>query len=141
VKRISFLVGALCVMLACAKNIQNAESVKQSVLEYLKARPGIGLNLDAMDIQVSNVRFSEKEADAQVAFVPKGRPADTGMSMNYKLERNGDKWVVKSKAMASMGGVPTPPPAAGGADSPGAAAPELPAGHVPVPAAPAPKGN
>jgi hypothetical protein len=136
VKRLSLLASALCVLLACSKNIQNADAVRQSVLDYLKSRPGIGLNLDAMDIQVSNVRFSEKEADAQVAFVPKNGPATAGMSMNYKLEREGDKWVVKSKAMSSMGGSAVPP-VAGGGDGAGAA-PELPAGHVPVPA---PKGN
>jgi hypothetical protein len=139
VKRLLLVAGALCAMLACSKNIQNSDAVKQSILDYLKSRPGIGLNLDAMDIQVSNVRFSEKEADAQVAFVPKGRPADSGMSMNYKLEREGDKWVVKSKAMSSMGGVPTP--AAGGAETggdPAGAPPALPPGHVAVPAA---KGN
>jgi hypothetical protein len=140
VKRLLFVAGAICVLLACSKNIQNSEAVKQSVLDYLKSRPGIGLNLEAMDIQVSNVRFSEKEANAEVAFVPKGRPADSGMSMNYKLEREGDKWIVKSKAMASMGGVAAPAAGAetGGADPAAAPPPSLPAGHVPVPAA---KGN
>ena len=104
--------------------------MKQAVLDYLKSRGNIGLNMDAMDIQVSTVSFREKEADAKVEFVPKGGPAGSGMSMSYKLERDGDKWVVKSKAMS---GVP------GGA---GGAIPELPPGHVPVapPNAP-PKGN
>ena len=138
-KRLLLVAAAICAILACSKNIQNSDAVKQSILEYLKSRPGIGLNLEAMDIQVSNVRFAEKEANAEVAFVPKGRPADSGMSMNYKLEREGDKWIVKSKAMASMGGVAAP--AAGGTEpgaDPTAAPPALPPGHMPVPAA---KGN
>ena len=104
--------------------------MKQAVLDYLQSRGNIGLNLDAMDIQVSSVSFREKEADAKVEFIPKGGPAGSGMSMNYKLERDGDKWVIKSKAMSGVGG------------GPGGAIPELPPGHAPVttPDAP-PKGN
>ena len=125
-------------MFACSKDIQNAAAVKQAVLDHLKSRSDFGLNLDAMDIQVSSVSFRDKEADAQVAFVPKNGPATAGMAMSYKLERAGDKWTVKSKSMSSMGGVPAP--AAGGSEA-GAAPPaggQLPAGHVLVPA---PKGN
>lgn len=126
-----FLLGLVCLLAAsCSKDIQNSAAVKQAVLDHLKSRSDFGLNLDAMDIQVSSVSFREKEADAQVAFVPKGAPSGGGMSMTYKLEREGDKWVVKSKAMSGINGGPT------------GAMPELPPGHAPV-AAPdtPPKGT
>jgi len=146
--KLVILIGLSLLAAGCAKDIQNSAAVRQAVLDHLKSRSDFGLNLDAMDIQVSNVSFRDKEADAQVAFVPKGGPAGSGMSMSYKLERSGDKWVVKSKAMTGMGGAPVggaPGGAPAGSASelppghmPTAGGAELPPGHAPVPA---PKGN
>jgi hypothetical protein len=119
VKAAVFVLVAL-LSTGCAKDIQNSDSVKQAVMDHLKSRSDFGLNLDAMDIRVSSVRFGEGTADAEVAFVPKGGSPEAGMSMNYKLTREDDKWVIKSKGMSGPVG--------------GGNTPQLPPGHVPVPA-------
>jgi hypothetical protein len=126
--KIAGLALAALLVAGCSKNIQNADAVRQGVMDHLTGRPDIGLNLDAMNIVVSNVSFREGEADAVVAFQPKGRPEGSGMSMNYKLRREGDKWVVKDKSM--VGGSPAGAASNGtpGADAP----PAMPPGHMPV---------
>ena len=83
---------------ACSKNIQNPEAVKQGVVDYLKDRaPTMGLDMSAMDVNVGAVSFEKDTARASVSFVPKGMPASGGMSMDYVLERKGDKWAVKGR--------------------------------------------
>jgi hypothetical protein len=97
VKKLSLAAAAL-VMAACSKNIQNADAVKQGILDYLKERsPQMGLNMDAMDVTVGSVSFDKDQARATVSFVPKGAPGSGGMSMAYVLDRKGDKWVVKGR--------------------------------------------
>ncbi len=49
-----------------------------------------------MNISISNVAFHNDEADATVGFQMKG-DGGTAMSMNYVLQRKGDKWVVKGR--------------------------------------------
>lgn len=107
----------------CGKNIQNPDAVKQGVMDYLKERSStMGLNMDAMDATVNSVSFEKDVARAAVMFSVKGTPGG-GMSMEYVLDRKGDKWVVRSKQMSS-------PPAGG----PSGASPAdaLPPGHPPT---------
>jgi hypothetical protein len=107
----------------CGKNIQNPDAVKQGVMDYLKERAStMGLNMDAMDATVNSVSFEKDVARAAVMFSVKGAPGG-GMSMEYVLDRKGDKWVVRSKQMSS-------PPAGG----PSGASPAdaLPPGHPPT---------
>ncbi len=47
-----------------------------------------------MDVSVSSVNFEGKRATATVAFAPKGANANQGMSMQYQLEQQDNKWVV-----------------------------------------------
>jgi hypothetical protein len=82
----------------CKTDVKNDEAVRQGVIDYLNTRSSqTGLNMTAMDVTVSNVVYSNNEATATVAFKPKGGEAGGGMSMNYVLERRGDKWVVKGR--------------------------------------------
>lgn len=95
-----FLLAAAALILAgCAKNIQNPDAVKQGVMDYLQERAGtMGLNMGAMDANVTSVSFEKDVARASVAFVVKGAPAGGGgMSMDYVLDRKGDKWVVRGR--------------------------------------------
>lgn len=136
------------VLSSCGKDIQNKDAVRQGVVDHLKARKNLDLDLSSMQLEVTAVTFRENEADAEVSFVPKGGTAAQGMSMKYTLERKGDAWAVKQKAEATnnphSGGAMAPPagmpgampgampggmPGAGGAGG----GTQLPPGHPPMP--------
>jgi hypothetical protein len=90
------------VLAACSKNIQNSEAVKEGVVDYLKQRaPTMGLDMSAMEVNVGSISFEKDIARANVSFVPKGMPPGSGgMSMDYVLERKGDKWAVKGRQVS-----------------------------------------
>ena len=70
-------------------------------MDYLKERAStMGLNMDAMDANVTSVSFEKDVARAAVAFVVKGQPGGGGMNMDYVLDRKGDKWVVRGKQVS-----------------------------------------
>ena len=141
-----FLGLAAALLLAgCSKNVNNEEAVRQGVISYLAKQSS--LDLSAMDISVASVTFKQNEADAVIAFRPKGAtsPANA-MQMKYVLEKQGSGWVVKSKSgMAGdshtgamqqggeAGGQAMPPghPAPMGGEA-GSSAPSLPPGHPPL---------
>ncbi len=113
--------AAVVLLAACTKDIQNADAVRSSIIDYLKARQEkTGLNMDMMKVDVSSVTFTSagKEAHANVMFTPLA--GGGGMSMRYDLDRQGDKWVVR-------------PHAEGGENPHGAAGlPALPPSHPPI---------
>ncbi len=147
-------------LIGCKKDIQNDDAVKQGIQNYLSKRP----DLLAMDVSVKSVAYHQDEATATVHFQAKGNNSpNTGMDMQYVLERKSNQWVVKGRAGAeghgagvpqgmgqpqgqpeggSLGampqtlppGHPTTPPAAGPAT--GGPTGELPPGHPPVPKKP-----
>jgi hypothetical protein len=135
VKYVLLAVAALS-LAACAKNIDTMEAVKQGVINDIPK----DINLGGMDVNVVSVSFRGKEADAIVAFAPKGGPPM--MNMKYTMERQGDVWRIKSRANASPDHAAQDPnnvaaPQGGQALPPGHPAPgaggELPAGHPPLP--------
>jgi hypothetical protein len=87
------VVLALC---GCNRQLDNKEAVRQAVLDYYRAGRS-DVNISAMNVDVTSVAFRKNEADATVSFHAKdsGGP---GMEMKYTLERQGSKWVVKSKS-------------------------------------------
>jgi hypothetical protein len=91
------MVASALVAISCSKDIQNSESVKQGVMDYLKSNQAkTGLNVEAMQVEVRTVSFQRDEARAGVAITPKGMPG-AGMQINYVLARNGNKWVVRGR--------------------------------------------
>ena len=98
--RKTLLIAAGVLLIACGRDIQNAGAIRAGVLDYLKANESkIGLNPDAMQIDVTSVSFQGgTEARATVAFRAKGG-GDTGgpMMINYVLDRKGNKWVVRGR--------------------------------------------
>lgn len=84
---------------SCAKDINTKEAVREAVVKRITSRGD--LNMGAMDIEIANVSFQGKAAEATVAFKAKGS-AEAMMNVKYKLEREGDVWVVKSSG--SSGG-------------------------------------
>lgn len=132
-----FLCAALFVV-ACNRAPESNEAIHQGVMEHLKQAGTLDLN--SLDVTVTDVKYEGNQATAQVAFKPKASP-ESGMSMSYKLERRGDKWLVMGKGAGHAGGMggdmgqppqgqmpsghpPVDPDAAKGGD--------LPAGHPPV---------
>ncbi len=139
VRRFRAILAAILVMsasVACKRNIDNEEAVRQAVIDYLSKRSN--LNVSAMNLSVTSVTFRPNEADALVSITAKGASPGQPMSIRYTLERQGDHWAVKGKA--ETGG--TPHGAAAGANPHGMAAPpaagELPPGHPSV-ESPSPK--
>ncbi len=122
----------------CSKNIDTQDAVKAGVLKDLAKK----VDVQNMDINVQSVSFRGQEADATVAFSPKGAPAGQSITMKYSLERAGDEWKIKSRSLdghsaptaAPSGDLPPGHPTMGGA--PGGAAGPLPSGHPQVDTAP-----
>ena len=128
VKRIGLVAAALLLAACARKNIENKDAIRQAVVEYLSANQAkTGLDMSAMDVDVTAMTFERDTARATVAF--KVKNGDAGMQFNYTLDRQGDKWVVK----------PNPDAAAHGAALPGNTMPgnndsgtdPLPAGQLP----------
>ncbi len=125
------LAAAVLLTLGCSKEIQSKEAVRQAVIDHLSARKG--LDVGSMQIEVTSVQFRDKEADATLSFRPKGSTEpESGMQMNYTLEQQGNRWVVKSRAETGgspHGGVEMP-------SSPPGETPAMPEGHPPMTAPP-----
>ena len=117
---ILLILVALCA--ACNRTPHSNAAIKQGIIDHLSK--GSGLNLSLVDVEVTNVAYQgDKQAIATVFFRPKGNP-EQGMSMNYTLEAQGNKWVVTKRA----GG------AVGSGDNPhGGGATGLPPGHPSLP--------
>jgi hypothetical protein len=99
VKSAAICLAAL-LLAGCSKNIDTPEAVKDGVLKDIAKKVDVG----SMDVNVDSVSFREKEADAQVSFMPKGAPLSQAITMNYVLERQGDEWHIKSRTMNMRGG-------------------------------------
>ena len=117
-------------------NIDTKEAVRQGVIDYLAGRQG--LNVGSMNVEVTSVSFKQNEAEATIAFAPKGSQGGQGMSMRYTLERKGNRWVVKGRSDAGQ----SPHGAAPSGENPHGAVPSgaapsspggLPSGHPTVP--------
>jgi hypothetical protein len=104
---------------ACSRDIQNSESVRQGVLDYLNERKAqTGLDPAQMQVDIGSVSFQQDEARATVIFRPKNQPDPQPMTIAYVLDRKGGKWVVRGHATS------TGNPHGGG---------EMPPGHPAIP--------
>ncbi len=107
------LVLAALALAGCHRANSSKEAVRQAVIDYVSGR---GLNVSAMNIDVTAVNFSGDRGEANVSFTPKSGPQVPGMSMIYLIEQRGDKWVVTGRKQT--GGMPH-----GGGAMPGGANP------------------
>jgi hypothetical protein len=126
VKRALLTVAVLLAGACSRADIDNKEAVRAAMVEYLESnQSSTGLDLSRMDVSVDAVVFERDLARATVSFTIKG--TDQGMQGNYTLERQGNKWgnVKNQNLTAAPHAMP---------DSGAAPAPEMPAGHPPVPA-------
>lgn len=108
---------------ACKRASDKEEAIRQGVIDYLAKRSNI--NVSGMNVHVDSVTFRANDADAVVSFTARGANPGQPMSVRYRLERQGDHWVVKNRAERAGGmpheGAALPPPGA-----------QMPAGHPPV---------
>ena len=75
--------------------------MRQAVIDYLG---GHGMNVAAMNIEVTAVSFSGGHGEANVSFTVKSAPGAPGMSRIYLLEQQGARLVVTGSKQA--GGMP-----------------------------------
>jgi len=126
--RLSAVLLLALTLLACNSARKNDDAVRQGIVDYLAQR---GLNVQGMDVKVTNLEMNGSQADATVAITPKGGNPSQGMSMKYHLEQRDGKWAVTGKqdAGASPHGGGAMPPASPGMENPHGAMP--PAGAAP----------
>jgi hypothetical protein len=97
----------------CHRGLQDKDAVRQGVLDHLAQ---VQLNVASMNVEVTSVQFNGNQAEATVAFSPKGGNAAQGMTMRYQLELKSGRWVVMGRKDAGSsphgGGMPSamPPP-------------------------------
>jgi hypothetical protein len=133
-----FGMAAMLLAAGCSSNIDTPEAVKQGVINDLSKR----MDVKNMDVNVDSVSFRDHQADALVSFAPKGAPRSQGMTMRYKMERNGSEWHIASRASGDLqrhaqqagagqgqAELPAGHPAIGGEGAQGSS---LPAGHPPI---------
>jgi hypothetical protein len=135
------LAAATLLLNGCNRAPESKEAVRSAVMDHLAKNTG--LDVSSMTVDVGNVKFDGNQAMAVVSFRPKASP-DAGMTMNYTLERKGNKWVVAKRPEGGGHGAgtqPSPPPPGGelpsghppvGGAAKGGSSSELPAGHPPV---------
>lgn len=115
---------------ACNSAKKNNDAVRQGVIDYLAQK---GLNIQGMDVSITNLEVNGSQADATVSMTPKGASPAQGMSMKYHLEDKGGKWTVVGRqdtGASPHGGGAMPPAGAGSANPHGGAAPS---GKMPSP--------
>jgi len=115
------LIGFLSLQVAsCRKQTSQNDAIRAAIVKHLATVNG--LNLDAMDMNISNVAITGEKARAQVEFHLKGNASsDASMKMSYDLEKRGALWVVVRKP-APDGNRANPAPG----DAPPAVHPSIP---------------
>ena len=99
----AILLCAVVLLAACSRDIQNKEAVRQAVLDSLRARAQeTGLNMDGMEVDVTAVSFAKDQARATVTFRVKGAAQQQPVRVEYLLDRQSNKWVVRSRGEAEF---------------------------------------
>ena len=120
------LLGAMVLFAAaCKSKTDEKEAIRSGVIKHLAALNM--LNLNNMDVNVTQAAINGNQAQAQVEIRAKGGdPSANAMQIGYSLEKRGEEWVVlKSTGMG--GGMQHPGP--GEAPPAGAAPGAMPPGH------------
>ena len=120
------LIGAVMLFaVACNSKTDDREAIRAGVIKHLVALNM--LNLNNMDVNVTQATVSGNQAQAQVEIRAKGGDSSrNAMRIGYAMEKRGEEWVVlKSTGMG--GGMQHPGP--GEAPPAGAARGAMPPGH------------
>ncbi|MGB9458160.1 MAG: hypothetical protein WCB12_19065 [Bryobacteraceae bacterium] len=113
------LVLAALALAGCHRSDSSKEAVRQAVIDYVGGR---GLNVSAMNVEVTAVHITGDHGEANVSFTAKSVPNAPGLSKIYLLEQRGARWVVTGSKQT--GGMPHGGAMPGGMENPhGAMAP------------------
>jgi hypothetical protein len=94
---------------ACNRGLQNNEAVRQGVIDRMAEK-----KVGGVDVNITSVKYNGNEADVVASIVPKGGNPAAGMSMNYHMKQEGNKWVVvgtQDSGGSPHGGAAMPVPA------------------------------
>jgi hypothetical protein len=87
-----FLTVVAC-MAGCSKTATDADGIRSAVTRHLASLNT--LNLQAMDMDITNTSIQGNQASASVTFRPKtGAPAGASMQVSYQLEKQNGTWSV-----------------------------------------------
>ena len=120
----TLLAATLLFTVACKSKTDENEAIRQGVIKHLAALNM--LNVNNMDVKVTQATINGNQAQAQVEIRSKGGdPNAAPMQIGYALEKQGNEWVVlKSTGMG--GGMQHPGP---GETPPGSMPGAMPPGH------------
>lgn len=107
--------------LGCSSDVRTKERVQSDLKAHFEK---VGLDVNRLDVSVTEVTFDKNLARATVAFSPKGAAnVHDGIVMHYMLEDKGGHWVVTGRSDSQGHGM--------GMGAPGTN-PNLPPGHPPM---------
>ena len=113
---LTLLLGLLA---GCRSDIKTKEHVQSDLKIHLQK---VGLDVERLDVTVTEVAFDKNMANATVTFSPKGASnIHDGIMMHYTLEAKDGHWVVVGRADSQGHGMGGP-----------GMNPNLPAGHPPM---------
>src|SRR5260370_41611954 len=121
------LLGAMVLFaVACKSKTDEKEAIRAGVVKHLAALNM--LNLNNMDVNVTQATINGNQAQAQVELRAKGGDASgNAMQIGYAMERHGEEWVVlKSTGMGGGMQHPCPGEAPPAGTTPGPIPPEHP---------------
>jgi hypothetical protein len=104
---LTLLLAVVC-FAGCQKKTTDDDAIRAAINKRLLS---IGtLNLQAMDMDVTQIAVQDDHATAQVTFRPKnGAPAGAAMQVSYQLEKRDGNWnVMKTAAAGGMIEHPAP---------------------------------
>jgi hypothetical protein len=112
------LLAGIIAAAGCAKQQKSAsDGIRDGIRQHLSSLNT--LNLNAMDMRITNVTVDGNTAQAQVEYVPKtGAPVGAAMRVSYSLEKRDEQWVVV-KADSFGGAIDHPVPGANPHTQPG----------------------
>lgn len=86
---------AVLLSFGCKKQQSDADGIRAGINQHLASLKT--LNLDAMDMNVTNYSVQGNQAQAQVEFRPKGSgPQAAAMQISYTLAKQNGAWVVQN---------------------------------------------
>lgn len=96
-KRTSYFLVAILglVALSGCKKQSDADGIRAGINQHLASLKT--LNVDAMDMNITNYSVQGNQAQAQVEFRPKGSgPQGAAMQISYTLAKQNGAWVVQN---------------------------------------------
>lgn len=93
--------GLVALLAGCKKQVNDADGIRAGINQHLASLKT--LNVDAMDMNITNYSVQGNQAQAQVEFRPKGSgPQGAAMQISYTLAKQNGAWVVQNSEAVGM---------------------------------------